>query len=157
MKLSEIIEKDKPCCLSHPVIGNVNWCNTTSDGWSLIFDEGVDEGKILVADESVLLDNDWTIRNQIKSTTVEGVEFNCFNGTAIIYMLDVELYNNPTLGLCIRILNGPTGHESCVVSEIDQEKMIRNGWWACWGTVNNDNKLYISGLQLKQMFKDLLG
>ena len=64
MKLYEIITSRTPLKLQHPTVGDVNWDMLPSSGcFCLFWEYGPEAGQALIVDESVMLDDDWVIRN----------------------------------------------------------------------------------------------
>lgn len=64
MRVIDIINIGVPCRLSHPVVGNVIWKCLPISGWGLYFAEGPEKDQILVADNTVLIDENWTLISQ---------------------------------------------------------------------------------------------
>ena len=96
-------------------------------------------------------------KNQV---CVEGVRFRCSSGRPMCEEIIAELDMDESVfkGGVVRLENGPTGYESFVVELVKPEgmqRMIDHGWWACAGTPGRWDSLYISGLQMKKMLKEL--
>jgi hypothetical protein len=66
VKIHEIIRKGKPYSLEHPDIGEVNWKEKLGT-WGLYFAKGHDFDQFLVADQSVLLSDDWVVKGNLST------------------------------------------------------------------------------------------
>lgn len=73
-KLNELLVPLQECNLFHPIVGKVKYKDGKWQGWGLFFGEGVDEGKFLDADDSVLFDEDWQLLDN-----KESIDRNKFN------------------------------------------------------------------------------
>lgn len=66
MRICDIIKPNIPCRLEHPTVGEVYW--GIKDGcWGLYFAKGHDAHKFLVADDAVLMSDEWKQINRLSS------------------------------------------------------------------------------------------
>ena len=61
MRVVDLIRPGHACRLRHPTVGDVLWTHVPMQGFELVFARGREKGEALVPDESVLLDDGWTI------------------------------------------------------------------------------------------------
>jgi hypothetical protein len=91
----------------------------------------------------------------MNTVEVQGVSFDCFNGTPKTVDLLLELDYN-SFGDVVRVVKGGiTGFESFCVSQVKQDELFRKGWWANEGSTDAYPSLYIHGLQMKEAFEKL--
>lgn len=66
MRICDIIKPNIPCRLEHPIVGEVYW--GIKDGcWGLYFAKGYDAHKFLVADDAVMMSDEWKQTNRLSS------------------------------------------------------------------------------------------
>jgi hypothetical protein len=61
MRITDLIFPGQPRRLRHPTVGDVLWTDVPGQGFELVFARGPEKGQILVADETVLLDDTWSV------------------------------------------------------------------------------------------------
>lgn len=72
MRICDIIKPDIPCRLEHPIVGEVYW--GIKDGcWGLYFAKGYDAHKFLVADDAVLMSDEWRQTNKLSTDDLAGL------------------------------------------------------------------------------------
>ena len=72
MRICDIIKPNIPCRLTHPIIGDVYW--GIKDGcWGLYFAKGNDANKFLVADDAVLISDEWEQANRLSTDHLAGL------------------------------------------------------------------------------------
>lgn len=70
MRLHELITEEKRVKLFHPTVGKVNWDYLPKiTAYCLYWPKGPEAGMPLLADQSVLLDDQWQLRGDSKSKT----------------------------------------------------------------------------------------
>lgn len=96
------------------------------------------------------------------STTIQGVRFSSTSGKPQVIELKAEIRNNKEVGRSLWLIGGVTGYESfCLDGKSDKNvrsrlyNMKARGWWACAGTRGRWDALYIHGMQMEKMIKDL--
>jgi len=91
----------------------------------------------------------------MRTVEVQGVYFDCYDGNPRVVDILLELDYNSS-GDVVRVIKGGiTGFEAFCVSQVDQDKLFRKGWWANAGTPGAYPSLYIHGLQMRMAFEKL--
>lgn len=90
---------------------------------------------------------------------VQGILTNCVTNrmTIVDVTMFKEFYEGRINEWCIKITEGGvTGYESFVISSVDIELMSRRGWWACAGTEDRWDGLFIPGHEMVKVFNELV-
>jgi len=98
-----------------------------------------------------------------KTVLVKAVRFSSSSGEPRCVTLEACIFEYPSMGKCLKLIKGVTGYESfCLEGAPGRKRAIRDfshmvvrGWWACGGTPGRWDALYIHGLQMKKVFKEL--